>query len=53
MDLRCQDTYRDNHAIIIHITDDDLIRLLEEYKSKFEGSYNSIISAMIDEVMFS
>lgn len=50
---RCQDTYRDNHAIIIHITDDDLIRLLEEYKSKFEGSYNSIISAMIDEVMFS
>lgn len=50
---RCKDTYRSHQSIILHITDDILISMLDEYKTRYEGSYHKLISKMIDDVRIS
>ena len=50
---RCKDTYRSHQSIILHITDDILIKLLDEYKIRYESSYDRLIAQMIDDVRLS
>jgi hypothetical protein len=50
---RCKDTYRTHQSIILHITDDVLINMLDNYKLRYEGSYHDIITRMVDEVRLS
>ncbi len=47
---REQDTFIDENKIIIHITDDRLIQLLDTYRDFFDSSYEELISKWIDEV---
>lgn len=48
---RENDTYRDNRNVIIHITDEILIRLLVAYKENQSLSYDNIISKLVDDVI--
>jgi len=50
---RCKDTFNDSNNIILHITDEVLIKLLDEYKQRYEGSYDRVISRMVDDVRLS
>ena len=47
---REQDTYKAENKIIIHITDDRLIQLLNIHKDFFDNAYEELISKWIDEV---
>lgn len=47
---REQDSYRDESKIIIHITDERLIQLLNAYKDFFDDSYEKIIAKWVKEV---
>lgn len=50
---RCKDTFRSHQSIILHVTDDILINLLDDYKIRYEGSYDGQIAQMVDDIRLS